>query len=170
MITLAEITALAHALVAADRNVELINQQLKDAAEKARMLREESLPMAMLELGVQSMQLNTGEKVAIKQDVYAAIPVASRDDAYAWLEQHGFGGLIKTGLELQFSKGEAERMEAAAKMLRDQGYQPEIERGVHAQTLKAFLREQLEAGNAELPLDLFGARPVWTAKITPAKG
>lgn len=48
--------------------------------------------------------------------------------------------------------------------------EPEMERGVHPQTLKAFLREQLSKPGEEdeLPLDLFGARPVWVSKIKPA--
>jgi non-ribosomal peptide synthetase component F len=170
MITLAEISALAHALVAADREVDSAEQALREAKEKARQLREESLPMAMLELGVETLTLNTGEKVSVKQDVFAAIAADQRSAAFDWLEQHGFGGLIKTELELKFGRDEQERMQEAATLLRAEGYQPEIARNVHPQTLKAFLREQLEAGNPELPLDLFGARPIWTAKITQAKG
>jgi hypothetical protein len=49
---------------------------------------------------------------------------------------------------------------------------PMLERGVHPQTLKAFLREQLSKTREEgddIPLDLFGARPVWVSKITPPK-
>ena len=45
------------------------------------------------------------------------------------------------------------------------GFDPALDQGVHAQTLKAFLKEQLSKG-ANIPLELFGARPVWTAKIT----
>ena len=50
------------------------------------------------------------------------------------------------------------------RLLRELGLQPEVKQDVHAQTLKAWLREQLEQG-AEVDLELFGARPVWVAKV-----
>ena len=49
--------------------------------------------------------------------------------------------------------------------LRAMGLQPSLDQSVHAQTLKAFLKEQLAMGT-NIPLDLFGARPVWTAKLS----
>jgi len=43
-------------------------------------------------------------------------------------------------------------------------YAPLIGRDVHAQTLKAWFKEQMAAGKTP-PMDLFGARPVWTTQI-----
>ena len=165
MITLGEVAELANTLLAVERDITAAELALKETKERARVLREESIPSAMQELGMQSFRLSSGEQVTVKQDVYASIPVASRGEAFEWLEEHGFGGLIKTELALHFSKGEAEQAEALAAQLRVEGVQPELERAVHPQTLKAFLREQLESGAVELPLDLFGARPVMTTII-----
>ena len=166
MISLGELSALAHALVEADRGIEAAVEELSTRKEAARQLREESIPAAMMELGLNEVKLDSGEKVTIKQDVYASIPAAQRDEAYAWLEAHGFGGLLKTEVVLHFTRGEKSKAEALMQELQSEGYTPELEQGVHAQTLKAFLREQLEAANPDLPLDLFGARPVWTTKIS----
>lgn len=164
MITLDELSALAHELVSAEREVEHAEKELKDSKERARFLREESLPAAMQELGLESVTINTGEKVSIKQDVYLAIPVERREDAYGWLESNGFGGLIKMEVSVGFGKGELTKANELVDDLRDKGLAAECSRSVHAQTLKAWANEQLRAGK-NIPLDMFGARPVWVAKV-----
>ncbi len=169
MITLAEISALAKQLIAKDRSVEEAELALNTVKEEARFLREETLPMAMAELELKEFKLDTGEKIGVKQEVYASIPAANKPDAFSWLEEHGFGGLIKTEVGVSFGRGELDAALQLESQLLEQGLKPETTRDVHSQTLRAFLREQLEAGNAELPLELFGARPVWTAKVTAAK-
>lgn len=165
MITLAEVSALGHALLSAEKSVTEAERKLKEAKEVARALREESLPSAMQELGLSAFSLDSGEKVSIKQDVFVSISQEKREEALAWLEAHGFGGLIKSDVELHFGKAELKKMESAVELLESGGFDPEVSRSVHPMTLKAFVREQLEAGTADFPLELFGARPVFTATI-----
>lgn len=164
MISLDEMSALARALVDADEAVDNANKALSQAKEAARILREETIPCAMQELGIESLTLDTGQKLSIKQEVYASIPESSRADAYQWLNDNGFGGLIKVEVTTMFAKGEAEKAAELYEELRDKGLQSEFFENVHAQTLKAFLKEQINAGNP-VPLELFGARPVFVAKI-----
>lgn len=165
MTTLTEMAELARAMVDADKAVEQAEATLKVATESARQLREETIPAAMQELGLEELKLDTGEKLSIKQEVYASIPKANQAEAYAWLEEHGFGGLIKTEVSTPFGKGELEAAMQLVERLQSEGLPAEASQSVHAQTLKAFLREQL-AQAADIPLELFGARPVWTAKLT----
>lgn len=165
MITLDQMAALARALVDADASVAHAEVNLKDTKERARVLREETIPSAMQELGLEELKLDTGQKLSVKQDVYASIPSHFRGEAFEWLESNGFGGLIKTDLTVQYGRGELEEAKALRQMLLDKGVVSEVTQNVHAQTLKAFLREQI-SGGSNVPLDLFGARPVWTAKIT----
>lgn len=167
-ITLAEVSALCTAMIEAEKEVELQEEELKSAKERVRQLKEESIPMAMQELGLDSMKLTTGQKVSIKQDVYAAIPAAQRGEAYAWLDNHGFGGLIKTNVSVSFGKGEKENALNAVAILQKVGLAPDLTQSVHAQTLCAFLREQMADAESSktLPLDLFGARPCWVTKIS----
>ena len=164
MISLDEITQLAKALVDSERAVESAEEALKACKEAARLLREESMPSAMQELGLESLQLDTGQKITIKQDVYASIPAERKAEAFAWLEDRDFGGLIKMEVVAYFNKGSNDAALKLLKELEAQGFDSTLDKGIHAQTLKAFLREQIAAG-AELPLELFGARPVWTTKI-----
>jgi hypothetical protein len=44
-----------------------------------------------------------------------------------------------------------------------------LDRNVHPQTLKSFVKEQLQKEVVEIPLELFGARPVQTAKVKQPK-
>lgn len=164
-ISLDQMASLARALVDADASVDKAEVNLKDTKERARVLREETIPSAMQELGLEELKLDTGEKLSVKQDVYASIPAAQKEQAFQWLEDNGFGGLIKVEVAADFRKGEVEFAIALFKELQERGLQVGLDRSVHSQTLKAFLREQLAIGG-NVPLDLFGARPVWTAKIT----
>lgn len=165
-ISLTEMTDLARALLNADLAVEEADKALKDAKERARVIREETIPNAMQELGITSMVLETGQTLKVAQEVYASIPAAQKSAAFKWLNDNGFGGLIKVSVEADFGKGEAEEAKELLQELTGRGLTTSFSEDVHAQTLKAFLKEQIAKGNEELPLDLFGARPVWTAKVT----
>ena len=165
-ISLDDMAQLARALVDADAAVSNAEQALKDAKETARLLREETIPSAMQEMGLEEVKLSTGQKISVKQDVYASIPAANKDRAYEWLNENGFDGLIKLEVSSQFPRGAQDAAFELYEFVKDRGLgQPKIDQSVHAQTLKAFIKEQLSKG-ANIPLDLFGARPVWTAKIT----
>lgn len=164
MISMNELAALAAGLVEAERATEDAELALKRAKENERSLREEALPLAMQELGLCKVALDSGQTISIKQDVYASIPASGKDDAYEWIEDNGFGGLIKTIISVQYGKGELDKAQELLEELQEKGLNPDIKRDVHAQTLKAFLNEQIGKG-AAVPLDLFGARPVFVAKV-----
>lgn len=164
MITLTQMTEMARALVEAEHATERAEVALKEAKERERILREETLPSAMQELGVELLRLESGEELSMKQDVYASIPAASKVAAFKWLEDGGFSGLIKTDVVISYGRDEAS---IARKMLADlgkKGLSVKLNEAVNPQTLKAFLREQIAEGT-DIPLELFGARPVWTAKV-----
>ena len=162
---LGEISALARMLVDYDREVDEAEAKLKELKEHARRVREESLPGAMEQLGLKELRLASGERIEIKQDVYASIPKDGQGAAFEWLEGNGFGGLIKTEVSVSFGRDERLAARELAETLVAQGLVADVSSSVHVQTLKAFLREQL-AEARPIPLDLFGARPVSVAKVT----
>lgn len=164
MISMNELSALANALVEAERDVESAEVVLKAKKETARRLREESLPLAMQEIGMTKVKLDSGETIEVKQDVFASIPAERKEAAYAWLESHDFGGLIKTAVSVDFGRGELDEAKGFFDKLREEGLAPDFSRSIHAQTLKAFLNEQIREGR-DTPLDLFGAMPVFVAKV-----
>ena len=164
-ISLNDMTGLVKNLLDADAAVEAAEVALKVLKEKARYFREEAIPSAMHELGIKEYTLETGEKLRITQEVYLSIPKAMQTQAYAWLEDNGFGGLLKLSLGLEYGKGEKQLAVAMYESLVEQGLRPSLSEGVHSQTLKAFAKEQISAGKP-FPIDLFGAMPVWVAKIS----
>lgn len=163
--SLEQVVFLARALQDADRDVELVTNKLKELSEKARILREETIPNVLMELGIKEFKLDSGEKVTIKQDVYASMSSDNKPAAFRWLDEHSFGGLIKTGVVVDFSRAEIEKAkELYSQLVKQKLGSPSLKQEINAQTFKAFLREQIAKGT-DLPLDLFGARPVWTTKI-----
>lgn len=164
MISMNELVALANALIEADSDVTKAEDALKEKKEVARRLREEALPCALQELGCSNITLENGKKVSVKQEVYLAIPAGNKDQCFTWLEEHDFGGMIKTEVKASFGRGELEVARELQLQLQNEGLEADLKRDVHAQTLKAWAREQLSEGR-EFPMDLFGARPVWTATV-----
>lgn len=164
MISLDQIAHLARSLVAADRSVDQADLALRKEKEKRRIIREETLPGAMQELGVEKLTLSSGETITISREVYASIPAGARANAHRWLQEHNFGGLLKTEVTVAYGRDSAAEASELAMELEQRGLSVMAIEKIHPQTLKAWLKEQLREG-ADVPLDLFGARPVWTAKI-----
>lgn len=173
MQNLGEVGRLAAALTEAEREVEAAESALKVAKERQRKIAEEDLPSAMEEVGLKEVKLPDGSKIAVKQDVYVAIPSLNREACWTWLDEHGHGGLIKTQIVAQFGRGEEqhELMQQVMQALMMLNVDATPKQDVHAQTLKAWFREQLQDAEkaAVLPLDLFGARPVTVATVTKPK-
>lgn len=161
---LAAVQLMANKQLDLERQVVEAEKNLSDLKEQLRHVKEETIPMMMQELDLQDFTLSTGEKVKCKREVYASIPAANKEDAYNWLVEHDFGSIIKTEMVAEFGRGELEKAQSVQLALAAQGLTTSLTQSVHAQTLKAFLKEQIEAGK-DIPLDLFGARPVWTTEI-----
>jgi hypothetical protein len=160
--------AAARVLVEADAAVEEQERVLKVVREKARVLREETLPNAMLELDLTRIDLSSGETLKLSQDVYASIPKEGQDLAFAWLTKHKYDGIIKTEVGVAFGKGELKKAQALYMSLVKKGFDSSLDQHVHASTLKAFLKERMADGT-DIPLELFGAWPVFTTKLTVKK-
>ena len=163
-----DISQLVHALMLAEADVIAAEEELKRRKELARALREEDLPGVLSEHGVTSLKMDDGTAITVSNEVYASIPAARKEEAFGWLEEHGFGGLIKTGVSVSLGRESIAEAAALAEDLAKRGYEPAIERDVHPQTLRAFLKEQLAAAT-DVPLELFGARPVTVAKVKAPK-
>ena len=110
------------------------------------------------------IKLDTGEEISISQQVYASITAANKDNAFRWLEDNGFGGLIKVDVTTKFGRDELDKAKVMEAEMNSRGFAVALKQAVAPQTLKAFLREQITTGR-QVPLALFSAQPVWTAKI-----
>jgi len=170
---LGDVAVLARLLVDAERNEIAAEQALAAAKETARRIREESLPSVMQELGLTELTLDDGSEIKTGMEVYCGIKVDDREAAFGWLEENGFGGLIKTEVVVPFGRSDEERkmLTKLKRSLEKAEYQYTAGQSIHAGTLKAWLKEQLREGDPKkVPLQLFGARPVTVAKVKLAKG
>lgn len=162
--TVDQLANVAKLLLQANEEVVFTTETLKQVKEHARVLREETVPGMMQELGITSLTLSSGQKLTITQEVYASIPVERKTHAFQWLNANGHGGLIKTTVSTFYTKGQREIALALVNELEGRGLNAVFEEKVHPQTLKAFIKEQLRDA-VPIPLDIFGARPVMTARI-----
>lgn len=162
---LKQLSALCAQLRDAERESEDLEAKRKAKDAEARRLAEEDIPALMQELQVSEIKLETGEKIKVSLEVYAQISAENKQAAFEWLEANGHGGLIKTEVSVAFGRDELEYAKKCAEEISSStGKSAEIDRSVHASTLKAFLKERISSGK-DVPLELFGARPVNTAKI-----
>jgi hypothetical protein len=167
---LKRIADLARLMVDAEKRVKDVDAELKTAKADLLRIQTEDLPELMSELGMTSIKLEDGSSIEVVQDVMCAISEERRPAAHAWLVGNGFGGLIKTGLNIAFERGEYDAAVAAAEELRVQfpGREVEARDAVHPATLKSFVKEQMEKGIA-IPFDLFGIHPFNKAKYKAGK-
>ena len=141
---------------------------LKELKEQLTQVREFSLPAALEAFGMTSVTLRDGSKINIKQDVYAGITEENREAAFEWLEATDNEGLIKNEVKLPFGKGQDAEAKKLTELLSSQGYSFINSRTVHSQTLKAFIRKQLEDG-LPVPMDIFSVHVKNIASITLPK-
>jgi hypothetical protein len=163
---LVRITTMAALLVGAIERVAKADAELKAAKETQRRLEQDDLPELMRELTLTEIKLADGSAVTVVNEVDCSITEERRPAAHAWLEEHGFGGLIKTAVTVDFARDEREAAAQCAVQIEETlGRPAQVGERVHPATLKAFVKEQLAAG-AGVPFDLFGVRPYAKAKIT----
>lgn len=148
------VTALVQEVRRIEAEMEQLEAAQKRLLQRKRLLEEVDIPNALTEAGVSEFTTLDGLKVGTKF-IVGTIPADSKDEAFRWLDEHGHGGIIKRGVQVNFDKGSEEAAEKAAESLRELGLDPKVTLNVHAQTFMSFAREQIQKGNM-LPLDRWG--------------
>jgi hypothetical protein len=141
----------------------------------------------MTAAGMKSFGMLDGSEVVIERQYFASIPSedainkASSDDerqemlarrlaAFGWLRGSGNEDIIKNVVKTSFGKGE----DALAAALADYCFSRKLDftqqEGVHASTLKAFVKEQYEKGRMTSEgIAALGAFDLNVSKIKPRK-
>lgn len=140
--------------IKADEYILALEEKLKTAKERRQHIIEFDIPEIMDEIGMAEFKLSNGKKITIKDIIAASIPVSCKDDTFSWLEEHNYGDIIKTQLQIKFNREEHEKAKELARDLMGEQYNVSVSSAVHPQTLKSFVKEQLEDGQ-ELPKNLF---------------
>ena len=151
-----KIGAVATDIAETENEIQKIKEQLKRKEDYKTKLSEEVLPSLFSEVGLTEVKLSDGRKVKVSEYYRAAIKVENRDAAYTWLRNNGFGDLVKNQITCSFGRNEDEKASKLVSDLNERGYESAQREWVEPSTLRAFVREQYEAGK-EIPMDLLGA-------------
>tara|TARA_R100000808_G_scaffold24803_1_gene58432 strand:+ start:1826 stop:2428 length:603 start_codon:yes stop_codon:yes gene_type:complete len=160
---LGSVAELARAIRNQEDTIRDLEEKLKTEKKLLLKLSDEDLPAILDELGLQSFKLEDGSEVTVKSTYGATIRVDDREQAYEWLRQNEYDDIIKNTVSVQFGRGEDEKakefkelVEAQKSDIGRQLYTADQKTEIHPQTLRAFIKERVEAGD-EFPMQLFGA-------------
>lgn len=161
---LGEIGYQAHQMLVVMEEITDLEDQLKAKKEELRRISEGTIPELMMARNLTEVKLGNGAKLKVEKYYSAKIPDAMRNDAFQYLEDTGNDSIIKSEIKAAFGKGEREREEEAVRALEEKGVPFSRKVGIHPMTLKAFVREQIEAGE-DLPRDAFGVYEGYKTKV-----
>ena len=162
------VAELARIIKTKEIEVADLERQFKDSKKELLRLTDEELPASMAEMGLASFTLDDGSTIDVQPTYGASILVANREKAYDWLRDHGYDDIIKNNVAVSFGRGEDDMAGAFKSLAEKEGYSAQQDTSIHSQTLRAFVRERIEAGD-EFPMDLFGAYVGQRAVIKGAK-
>merc|ERR1739841_16078 len=108
----------------------------------------------MAEMGLSHLKLSDGSTVDVKPNYSASISIANREKAFTWLRENGLGDIIKNEISVSFGRNEDNKAADYAELAKGQGLEPMQKLKVEPMTLKALVRERMEAGK-EMPTELF---------------
>ena len=147
------------------KEIEKDEENLSLKKHKVRDMEERIIPEMMQEAGVSLLKLSDGSTVEVKPFYAAKIPESRIEEAFSWLRSKGFEDIIKNTVTASFNRGQDNEVSELIKVCEEHGFNYNKKEKVEPMTLKAFVKEQVEAGK-ELPFDLFGVYIANKTKIT----
>ena len=136
------------------KEIEDIEENLKKKKKDLDVISGEVIPTMMSEMGLSQLKLMDGSQIDVKPFYNATITVANRESAFNWLRQNGLGDIIKNEMVVSFGRGEDNKAAEYAELAKSQGLQPAQKLKVEPMTLKALVRQRIEAGE-EMPTEIF---------------
>jgi len=136
------------------KRFELQEDNLKNTKKQIDNISGEVIPTMMSEMGLSHLKLMDGSSVDVKPNYSASITIANREAAFGWLRNNGLGDIIKNEISVSFGRNEDNKAADYANLAESHGYQPQQKLKVEPMTLKALVRERIEAGK-EMPTEIF---------------
>ena len=137
-----------------NQEVKKDEEDLKQKKKNLEHLSGEVIPTMMSEMGLSHLKLMDGSSVDVKPNYSANITIANREAAFNWLRNNGLGDIIKNEISVSFGRNEDNKAADYAALAQERGFQPTQKLKVEPMTLKALVRERIEAGK-EMPTELF---------------
>ena len=155
---------LVNELLDSEAASEIAKHELDKANARLSDIRDKVLPEYMDSLGMKEITTSAGRKISIKEIIRASLPKETVVGALKWLEQGGFGAMIKHDVTTSFGKGEGQSANLLIAELKRRGHLFKDMRHVHPSTLSAFVRERLKEGE-HIPEDLISVFRQRSAKV-----
>ena len=137
-----------------NKRLELQEENIKNTKKQIDNISGEVIPTMMSEMGLSHLKLMDGSSVDVKPNYSASISIANREAAFGWLRNNGLGDIIKNEISVSFGRNEDNKAADYANLAESQGYQPQQKLKVEPMTLKALVRERIEAGKV-MPTEIF---------------
>jgi len=137
-----------------DADIKETENKLKEKKKELERLSGEVIPTMLSEMGLSELRLQDGSSIKVSTSYRAHISVANKEAAFNWLRKNGLGDIIKNEISVSFGRNEDNKAADYAELAKGQGFQPTQKLKVEPMTLKALVRERIEAGK-EMPTELF---------------
>ena len=134
--------------------LELQEENIKNTKKELEHVSGEIIPTMMSEMGLSHLKLMDGSSVDVKPHYSATITIANKEAAFKWLRNNGLGDIIKNEISVSFGRNEDNKAADYAVLAQERGFQPTQKLKVEPMTLKALVRERIEAGK-DMPTELF---------------
>ena len=148
-----------------NKKIETSENNIKDLKKEYLRISGEVIPTMMSEMGLSELKLSDGSHLKVATSYKASITEANKEAAFNWLRDNGLGDIIKNEILVSFGRNEDNKAADYADLAKGQGFQPTQKMKVEPMTLKALVRERIEAGK-ELPTEIFS---VFTENKTTIK-
>ena len=139
---------------AVQKAIALDEEQIKQKKKHLEYISGEVVPTMLSEMGLSFLKLQDGSSVEVKTNYSATITQANKAAAFNWLRENGLGDIIKNEISVSFGRNEDNKAADYAELAKGQGLEPRQKLKVEPMTLKALVRERMEAGK-EMPTELF---------------
>ena len=141
-------------LQAHQQQLEVQEDAIKQKKKDIEHLSGEVIPTMLSEMGLSYLKLQDGSSVEVKTNYSATITQANKEEAFNWLRENGLGDIIKNEISVSFGRNEDNKAADYAALASERGFQPTQKLKVEPMTLKALVRERLEAGKT-MPTEIF---------------
>ena len=141
-------------LRAMEDQLKIMEEALKTRKKEIDRISGEVIPTMLSEMGLSQLKLADGSSVDVKPFYSATISAQNKDKAYSWLRTNGLGDIIKNDISVSFGRNEDDKAAKYADLAKSNGFQPTQKLKVEPMTLKALVRERIEAGK-EMPTEIF---------------
>jgi len=141
-------------LRAMEDQLKIMEEALKTRKKEIDRISGEVIPTMLSEMGLSQLKLADGSSVDVKPFYSATISAQNKDRAYNWLRTNGLGDIIKNDISVSFGRNEDDKAAKYADLAKSNGFQPTQKLKVEPMTLKALVRERIEAGK-EMPTEIF---------------